>query len=223
MGAYLTLVLSLSAAALAQTASAGTADATRYAVGYVEVKASAASALRAAFNQYRDASRHDDGFIDVLLLEQSGKAGSFVVVGTWRDQAAVDAHAKAASRMKFLDALAPIRVSGYDERPYKNFAVRSANATASRGAVWVVTHADIGPPGDATGLLRMLAEDSHAEPGCLRFDVLQHAARANHFTIIEAWSSQQARDVHAAATHTRQYRDQLQPLIGSPLDERLMR
>jgi len=71
--------------------------------------------------------------------------------------------------------------------------------------------------------LRQLVDDSRRGPGCLRFDVLQHAVRANHFTVIEAWRDQQSRDAHAAAAHTRQYRDALQPLIGSPLDERLMK
>jgi len=64
---------------------------------------------------------------------------------------------------------------------------------------------------------------SRTEPGCLRFDVLQHTQRANHFTIVEAWRTRAARDRHVAAMHTRQYREALQPMIGSPLDERLMR
>jgi quinol monooxygenase YgiN len=45
--------------------------------------------------------------------------------------------------------------------------------------------------------------------------------RANHFTVIETWQSQKAFDAHVAAPHTRQYRDEVQPLTGSPLDERV--
>jgi quinol monooxygenase YgiN len=45
--------------------------------------------------------------------------------------------------------------------------------------------------------------------------------RANHFTIVETWRDQQAFDAHVAAAHTRQYRDDVQPLTGSPLDERV--
>ncbi len=59
--------------------------------------------------------------------------------------------------------------------------------------------------------------------GNLRFDVTQSAMRANHFTVIEAWQNQKALDAHAAAAHTKQYRDTLQPMAGSPLDERLYR
>ena len=71
------------------------------------------------------------------------------------------------------------------------------------------------------GLLTRLAEASRKGQGCLRFDVLQHTMRANHFTVIEIWENQKALDAHAAARHTKQYRDGLQPISGSPLDERL--
>jgi quinol monooxygenase YgiN len=66
-----------------------------------------------------------------------------------------------------------------------------------------------------------LAEASRKEPGCLRFDVLQHTMRANHFTVVEVWENQKALDAHAAAAHTKQYRGVLQPISGSPLDERV--
>ena len=64
-------------------------------------------------------------------------------------------------------------------------------------------------------------EGSIREPGNLRFDVVQHTMRANHYTVIEGWRNQQAFDAHVAAAHTRQYRDTLQPMTGSPLDERV--
>lgn len=193
----------------------------RYAVGYVEVEAEKAGAMRSAAGAYRDASQREAGFAGLELLQQTGHPGVFVVVERWRDQASIDAHAKAASTMRFREALAGIRVSGYDERPYKDFAVGSTIDGGSQ-AVMVVTHVDVAPPGDATALLRKLADESRADAGNLRFDILQHTQRANHFTIIEAWRTRAARDRHAAAAHTKAYRETLQPLIGSPLDERLM-
>ena len=216
----LAIVLGL---ALSMVAQSDVRDSARYQVGYVSVGPSSAGAFRSALDQYRDASRGELGFVGYEAFEQIGRPGEFVVVETWRDQAAADAHGTAASRRRYLAAVDPIRVGGYDERPYKTFVVGPGQKAAPVGSVVVVTHVDVVPPGDPTTLLRQLAEASRAEPGCLRFDVLQHAARANHFTIIEAWRDLQARDVHAAAAHTRQYRDALQPLIGSPLDERLMR
>jgi quinol monooxygenase YgiN len=47
--------------------------------------------------------------------------------------------------------------------------------------------------------------------------------RANHFTVIETWQNQKALDAHIAAVHTKQYRDELAPMTGSPLDERVFK
>jgi quinol monooxygenase YgiN len=219
----LSLVLVTLVALVAAAASpAQTAIEARYAVAYVEVQANAASAMRSAFQRYRDASRMEGGSGTMELLQQSGNSGLFVIIERWQDEASLAAHGRADSTTRFRDALASIRVSGYDERPYKDFAAgRASPGTAE--AVYVVTHVDIAPPGDATALLRQVANQSRSEPGCLRFDVLQHAQRANHFTIVEAWRTRAARDRHVAAMHMKQYREALQPLIGSPLDERLMR
>jgi quinol monooxygenase YgiN len=38
--------------------------------------------------------------------------------------------------------------------------------------------------------------------------------------VVESWADQAALDAHAAAAHTRRYREALQPISGSPLDER---
>ncbi len=197
-------------------------DSSRYQMAYVSVGPSSAAAFRSAFDQYQEASRGELGFVSYEIVEQIGRPGEFVLIETWRNQTAADAHSTALSTKRFRAAIEPIRVGGYDERPYKPFDVAPQSVTSPQSVV-VVTHVDVVPPGDPTMLLKQLAMDSRADPGCLRFDVLQHAARANHFTIIEAWRDQQARDIHAAAGHTRQYREALQPLIGSPLDERLMR
>jgi quinol monooxygenase YgiN len=125
--------------------------------------------------------------------------------------------------MQFAAALQPIRLSIYDQRPYRAITGPAAPAAAGRDAVHVVAHVDIGGGGkiDAAGLLKQLADASRKERGCLRFEVLQHAMRANHFTVVEVWQNQQALDQHAAAAHTRQYLADVQPATGSPLDERL--
>ena len=70
-------------------------------------------------------------------------------------------------------------------------------------------------------MLKDLAEASRKEPGNVRFDVVQHTMRANHFTVVEVWRDTKALDAHVAAAHTKQYRDTLQPMTGSPLDERV--
>jgi quinol monooxygenase YgiN len=80
---------------------------------------------------------------------------------------------------------------------------------------------DVAPNPQVAVMLKDLAEASRKEPGNVRFDVVQHIMRANHFTVVEAWRDTKALDAHVAAAHTKLYRDTLQPMTGSPLDERV--
>lgn len=203
-----------------QTPANAPADTVFYAVSYVETRAAATKAAHATLEQYRDASRKQDGLVRVEFFEQIGRPGHFAIVETWRDQKAFDARDVAAQK-QLLGALQPIRVSDYDQRPYKTLTTAPGSASTSRQAVYVIAHVDVTPSPQVPLLLRRLAEASRQEAGNLRFDVLQHTMRANHFTVIEGWRSQQALDSHVAAAHTRQYRDELQPMTGSPLDERV--
>lgn len=190
------------------------------AVAYVEVKAASAAAGRTVLRQYRDAIGKAVSSTRVEIFEQSARAGHFVIVETWRDQATFDARDSAA-RSQLTDALAPIRVSGYDERTYKTLTTAPAVAAPSRGTLFVITHVDVVPNPQAPEILKRLADASRKEDGNLRFDVVQYSVRPNHSTVVEQWRDQKALDAHAAAAHTRQYRDEIQPLTGSPLDERV--
>jgi quinol monooxygenase YgiN len=190
------------------------------AVSYVEVRAPAASAAVAALQQYREANRQRDGFVRFDIFEQAGRPGHFALVETWRSLQAFEARGSGAQD-QLLKALAPIRVSNYDQRPYKTLSVTGAPPAATAGAVSVIAHVDVSPDPRVAPMLVRLAAAARAEAGNLRFDVMQHTMRANHFTIVETWQSQEALDAHVAAANTRQYRDDLQPLTGSPLDERV--
>jgi len=202
--------------------AAATSDSTYYAVSYVETTGSSTDKTAAALKQYRDASRKQDGFMRAEFFEQIGRPGHFAIVETWRDQKTFDAR-DAATQKRLLDALESIRVSGYDQRPYKTLAVGTSPPPTGKQIVYVISHVDVTPNPQVPVLLRQLAEASRQEAGNLRFDVLLHTMRSNHFTVIEAWRNQQALDTHVAAAHTKQYRDVLQPLTGSPLDERTFR
>jgi quinol monooxygenase YgiN len=102
-------------------------------------------------------------------------------------------------------------------------APTTAYAEDSAGAVYVVTHVDVAPTGlgQAEGILRKFAADSRKMPGCVRFELLQQSDRNNHFALVEVWQDQAAFDAFTAADQTRQFRTQIQPLLGSPFDERL--
>jgi len=203
----------------AQTPAVAAVDGPLSAGAYVEVRAAAAAAGRTALERYRDSIGKSSGAARVEVFEQVGRAGHFAIVETWRDQAAFD-HRDAGARGRLNDALAPIRVSGYDERTYKNLTTAPA-AAQSRGTLYVITHVDVVPNPQAPEILARLADASRKDSGNLRFDVVQYTVRPNHFTVIEQWRDQASLDEHAAGAHTRQYRDELQPLTGSPLDERI--
>ena len=193
-------------------------------VAYVDVlPASRAEAIE-AFRTYRDASRQEAGFVAMDIFEQLRRGAYFAVIETWTSAATLEAHSKAPHTAALLAAMRRLAISGYDLRPYGALTVAPARPSNPQ-AVHVVTHVDTIPAqgSDPAGLLKALAEKSRAEAGNLRFDVLQHAERRNHFTVVESWESPAAADAHAAAAHTKQYRLEILPLSGSPLDERLFR
>ena len=201
--------------------TAAPTDARFYAVSYVEAMASAAPKAAALLKQYRDVSAKQDGFVSIEIFEQIGRPGHFAVFEIWREQKAFDAR-DASVQKQLRDALQPIRVSDYDQRPYKTISLDDRRAGRLQAAqVVVVTHVDVAPNPQVAVLLRDLAEASRKEPGSVRFDVVQHTMRANHFTVVEVWRDQKALDAHVASPHARQYRDTLQPMTGSPLDERV--
>jgi len=197
-------------------------DSTAYSVAYVDILPASRTAAITAVKQYRDASRKDDGFQRIEFFEQAGRPAHFCIIETWANSRDLDTHAASANAKDFRNKIDSMRLSDYDQRPYKTLSLGTAHNDSSSRSIFAITHVDIGPPGaNATDLLRKLAEDSRKEEGNLRFDVLQHAMRANHFTVIEEWQTAKTIEMHAAATHTKEYRNSLGPIAGSPLDERL--
>jgi quinol monooxygenase YgiN len=210
------------AARLGAQAPAAAPDLAFYAVDYLETAASSGREAAAALRSYRDAMMKQDGCAAVEAFEQIGRPGHWVIVETWRDQKAFDGR-DAAVQQRLIGAITPIRVSGFDQRPYKAVAVAPSRAGATGAAVSVIAHVDVAPNPAVAPMLGRLAQASRQEPGNLRFDVLQHTMRGNHFTVIETWRDQAALDAHVTAAHTKQYRDEVLPLTGSPLDERVFK
>jgi quinol monooxygenase YgiN len=103
------------------------------------------------------------------------------------------------------------------------FAGGVASAQDAPSPIVAVIHIDVMPPyaKAAADLLVQLRRDSLQEAGAKDFQVLQQIGRLNHFTLVEEWSDEKAYDAHNAAALTRHFRDELQPMLGSPFDERL--
>jgi quinol monooxygenase YgiN len=215
-------LLSMLLAALTITSGAAPQSGTTFhAVSYVEVlnSSGAHSSAIAALKAYQTACKGQEGFGRLESFEQSGRPGHFVFVETWRDEDAFNKRSAAAQKA-LADALDRIRISDVDRRPYKTFNAADASRT-SRDTVYVITHVDASPQPQLPMMLLRLAEDSRRDDGNLRFDIIQHTQRANHYTIIEAWRDRKSLDAHTAALHTKQYREEFAPMAGSPLDERV--
>lgn|ERR1019366_6139790 len=99
-----------------------------------------------------------------------------------------------------------------------------AGAQDADERLYVVTHVDVlGPNGaaEAAKMLHQFAVDSRNDQGSVRFEVLRDPDRLNHFTMVEVWRTRQNFESHLAASHSRAFREKLQPMLGSPFDERL--
>ena len=98
-----------------------------------------------------------------------------------------------------------------------------AQEPAAHDKIYVVTHVDIVPPDTAEGtkLVQQYIADSRKDKGIVQIEASAQISRVNHISIVEVWQNQKAFDAHIAAAHTRQFRQQIDPMLGSPYDERL--
>jgi quinol monooxygenase YgiN len=98
-----------------------------------------------------------------------------------------------------------------------------AQEPGAQDKIYVVTHVDIIPPEAAAGtkLVQQYVADTRKDPGIVRVEASAEISRGNHISIVEVWQNRKAFDAHVAAEHTRQFRQQIDPKLGSPYDERL--
>jgi quinol monooxygenase YgiN len=93
---------------------------------------------------------------------------------------------------------------------------------ASDPTVYAVTYIDVTPAtrNADSALLRQLAAASRKDAGGVRYEVFQRGAPSNQFAIIEVWKDQQSYDAHAASAHVKAFRQQIEPHLVAPIDER---
>jgi quinol monooxygenase YgiN len=217
----LLLVLLLASSFIVAQTPTPTDDNRFFSVSYIEVNPTSRSMALTSLRRYRDVSHKHADHIRTELFEQDERPGHFVIVETWGTQSAYDANGDV--RKELTDAIQPIRLSDWDIRPYKTLSVLPNLVEVDDKELVVITHVDVSPDPAVAPIVKTLAESSRRETGNVRFDALLHTMRANHFQLIEVWQNQKALDAHAAAVHTKKYRDDLQKFLGSPLDERLFK
>ena len=197
-------------------------DGPRYIVVYLEVMPTATAGAVTLVRQFRDATRKEAGNLRAEALQRIGQLNQFVLLEAWKDQAAADAHAKAAATAQFRDKIKAIQNAPIDERTHFPLSVGPLPVKAGGAAVAAVTHVDVIPPQreNGTAITKQLAEDGRKDDGNLRFEAVTQTNRQNHFTVIELWRDRKAADAHSMAAHTRAYREKLGPASGALYDER---
>ena len=74
---------------------------------------------------------------------------------------------------------------------------------------------------DVRRILLELIEPSRAEPGCLKYELLQNADGPADFTFVETFASHEALKAHAAAPYIAGLAARLKDLVARPSDVRL--
>jgi quinol monooxygenase YgiN len=191
-------------------------------VTYFDVAPAASRHAGALLRRFAVNTRKAAGNVEFLALREIGRPGRFATVEAWHDGAAFDAHGAATTAIE--EQLHPVLATPFDARRFLPLAVAApGQAAVPGGAVYVLTHVDVFPAGkdQVVGLVRRLADDSRNDAGALRFDAVVWEGHPNHFHLIEAWSGRAAREAHAIAAHTRQFRTLLAPFEGALYDERV--
>ena len=208
-----------------------------YIVTYVEVDPSAAAKARKLIAKHSADSRKDAGVLSYAALQRSERNNHFIILEVWFDQAARNAHAKAAHTLTFRKALQPLLYSPFDERAHVGLVASdpSKQPKPGRGAVYVITHVDIipteqippckrqvnesGPCGIA--LVKQLVAAGRKNAGNLRFDALTQANRPNHMKLVEVWKSSSDQHKHTVTKAVKDFRDELSAIVpgsGGPND-----
>ena len=207
---------------VAAGATAHAQDGAVHVVTYVDVMPSSVAAGATLLKQYRDASRKEDGSVNVQVLQEIGRPNRLAIVEVWKDKPARDAHVGAASTAQFRDKLKAIQNAPYDERVHFPLSVGPLPASLGGPAIIGVTHVDVIPPQreNGTALVKQLADDGRKDDGNLRFEAVTQTGRQNHFTVIEAWRNRKSSDAHAMNAKTRAFREKLAPASGALYDQR---
>jgi quinol monooxygenase YgiN len=199
-----------------------------YIVTYIEVAPAETQKAAALIKKHGAASRKQAGNLRFEALQGSGRKNHFLLLEAWQDQAAREAHARAAGTVAFRHDLHPLLYSPYDERPHAPLAAADPAkiAKGGSGTVYAVTHVDIIPPEQfppckrqvneagpcGNALVEKVVADSRKHAGNLRFDALTQSNRPNHMTIVEMWRSSKDHDAHIVHADTRHFRDGLSGL-----------
>src|SRR5262245_40856214 len=119
------------------------ADMAVYTVAYVDVMPASKAAAVTAFKQYRDGSNKDEGFVRMEFFELVGRPGHLLIIENWANQRAYDVHAASIHAKEWRTKIDGIRLSDYDQRPYKTLSLAGTPPVPNARTTYVITHVDI--------------------------------------------------------------------------------
>jgi quinol monooxygenase YgiN len=217
------MILVIVILASAFTPSAQAQGGAVYLSTYADLMPNAVSSGATLLAHYRDASRTHTGNLRFDVLHEIARPNRFAVLEVWADGAALESHDRAASTLQFRDQLRAVQSAPYDERVGRRLYLECGKSKNGAGTIYVLTHVDVMPnyQDDALRLLKAMSVETAKDYGNICYEVLQQADRANHFTVVEEWTSKKAHDAHVETAHTRAFREGLSAMLGALYDERL--
>ena len=214
-------VLLLLACAAPQPARA--ADEQQYVVVYIELFPGSEPSGERLLDQL--ASRAlAAGALRFDVDQEVQRSNFYVLIETWKNQAAYQAFKGSATTQALLAQLDPFLIAPPDERDGTLIeSGKSAEAPARAGEIEVVTHIDVIPTflDQAKPFILQFVSDSGSDLAVREFLLVSWDDITNHFQLIERFQTRHTFDLRVSAQHSVQFRDSLQPFIGAPYDERL--
>jgi quinol monooxygenase YgiN len=200
-------------------------DQLQFVVIYVEFKPADSKAGGRVLDDLASQGLASAGVIRFDVLHQIDRRNFFALFEIWSSAETLAAFESSSATQAILTQLAPLLEAPLDERDGVLLAgtVNPRSRHAESRQIFVITHVDVDPQfvDQALPVLDTLVSDSASDPGVQTFALLSQSPTPNHFQLVEVFANQQAFDAHVSAQHTVNFRNDIQPFIGAPYDERL--
>jgi quinol monooxygenase YgiN len=223
----LSMFVFLLAAALSSFAGPAEAqpDQLQYVVVYVEFKPVDTKAGGRVLDDLASQGLVSVGVIRFDVLQQVDRRNFFALFEIWSSAQTFAAFESSLATQDIFTRLAPLLEAPLDERDGNLLegTVNPRSRHAVSRQIFVITHVDVDPQfvSQALPVLDTFVSESASDPGVQTFALLSQSPTPNHFQLIEVFANRQAFDAHVSAQHTVDFRNDLQPFIGAPYDERL--
>ena len=197
----------------------------QYVVIYVEFKPDDAKAGGRLLDDLASHGLASAGVVRFDVLQQIDRPNLFALFEIWSNAQTYAAYKATPGTQAILTQIAPLLGAPLDERDGNllegSVTPRSGHAQARQ--IFVITHLDIIPTfvDQARPVLNTFVADSANDRGVETFAMLSWTPTTNHFQLIEVFANERAYDDLVSAQHTVDFRQDLQPTVGAPYDERL--